>query len=62
MNKDWERAAWLGAVCVIIGYYLNAHQHASSWLFWIVGNILIGFYCLNKNKERIDTNFEATDY
>tara|TARA_Y100000310_G_scaffold325006_1_gene387791 strand:+ start:71 stop:295 length:225 start_codon:yes stop_codon:yes gene_type:complete len=48
MSKDWERAAWLGAACVIIGYYLNAHQHASSWLFWIVGNILIGFYCLNK--------------
>jgi len=48
MNKSWEIAAWTGAVIVIIGYYLNAHHYSSSWLVWALGNVLIGFYCLNK--------------
>jgi len=56
INKEWkayadkvcERIGWIGAILVIFGYYLNAHYDASSWMVWIFGNILIGFYCLNK--------------
>ena len=43
-----ERIGWIGAIFVVFGYYLNANQHATSWLFWVIGNSLIGFYSLNK--------------
>ena len=39
---------WIGALFVLLGYYLNANQMISSWLVWVVGNTLIGIYCLKK--------------
>ena len=38
---------WIGAVLVLLGYYLNAKQIKSSWLIWIVGNFLVAIYCLS---------------
>ena len=39
---------WLGATIVLLGYYLNANGLIASWPIWIVGNCLIGKYCLDK--------------
>ena len=39
---------WMGALLVLLGYYLNANEFIQSWLVWIVGNTLIGIYCFNK--------------
>ena len=39
---------WLGAIIVLLGYYLNANHCASSWLVWIVGNSCVGYYCFEK--------------
>lgn len=50
MKKYYENhmMGWVGAILVLYGYYLNANMDPSSWLTWIVGNSLIGYYCLNK--------------
>ena len=39
---------WIGAIMVLIGYYLNAHQHISSWVVWIIGNGMVGAYSIHK--------------
>ena len=39
---------WVGALLILYGYYLNANGIIQSWLVWIVGNSLIGAYCLKK--------------
>lgn len=44
----YEVIGWLGAGLVIFGYYLNAHQHISSWLIWIVGNVCVAGYSIHK--------------
>ena len=46
--KVMERIGWLGAVLVVGGYYLNANQCLSSWLVWIVGNLLVAGYSIHK--------------
>jgi hypothetical protein len=43
-----ERIGWVGAVLVVGGYYLNANQHLSSWLVWIIGNLCIAGYSAHK--------------
>ena len=50
MNKYFKShiLGWAGAVLVLVGYFLNANMNSSSWLVWIIGNTLIGIYCLNK--------------
>ena len=48
LNKAINKLGWVGASFVVLGYYLNANHHISSWIFWIVGNTLIGVYSLNK--------------
>ena len=50
MKKYYEThmLGWIGALFVLVGYYLNANQMISSWLVWVVGNTLIGIYCLKK--------------
>ena len=50
MKKYYEThvLGWVGAMLVLLGYYLNANMYASSWLVWIVANALVGIYCLNK--------------
>lgn len=44
----YEVLGWIGAGLVVFGYYLNAHQHISSWLVWIVGNLLVAGYSIHK--------------
>ena len=43
-EKNWKIAGWTGAILVILGYYLNAHMHASCWVVWIAGNGLVAAY------------------
>ena len=45
---NWKWIGWLGAMLVILGYYLNANAIISSWLFWMVGNALVGIYSIYK--------------
>tara|TARA_R100000808_G_C2120795_1_gene132139 strand:- start:477 stop:716 length:240 start_codon:yes stop_codon:yes gene_type:complete len=47
-SKIIERIGWVGAILVVLGYYLNAHQHLSSWLVWIIGNFCIAGYSAHK--------------
>tara|TARA_B110000014_G_scaffold260559_1_gene250534 strand:- start:896 stop:1144 length:249 start_codon:yes stop_codon:yes gene_type:complete len=45
---NWKWIGWLGALLVILGYYLNANAIISSWLVWMVGNALVGIYSIYK--------------
>ena len=47
-NSIINLLGWIGAVMVLIGYYLNAHQYISSWIVWIIGNGMVGVYSINK--------------
>ena len=35
---------WIGAIIVLLGYYLNAKKFAWSWLIWFLGNALVAIY------------------
>ena len=39
---------WIGTVLVLYGYYLNAHMNDLCWIIWVVGNIMVGIYCIEK--------------
>ena len=43
-----ERIGWLGAILVVWGYYLNANEHLSSWIIWIIGNLCVAGYSWHK--------------
>ena len=45
---NWTAVGWLGAILVIIGYYLNANEHITSWIVWMVGNALVAVYSIYK--------------
>ena len=45
---NWKWIGWLGALLVILGYYLYANAIISSWLVWMVGNALVGIYSIYK--------------
>ena len=47
-NKVLEKIGWLGAGLVLLGYYLNANQHISCWLVWIIGNLCVAGYSAHK--------------
>ena len=47
-NNYINLAGWIGVFLVLFGYYLNAHEMRDSWLIWIVGNSLVGFYSITK--------------
>ena len=44
----WTAVGWLGAILVIIGYYLNANEYITSWIVWMVGNALVAVYSIYK--------------
>ena len=44
----YEIIGWVGAGLVILGYYLNANQHISSWVVWVIGNFCIAGYSVYK--------------
>ena len=45
-SNMWKKIGWLGAFFVVLGYYFNANELAISWLIWILGNTMVGFYSL----------------
>ena len=45
---NWTAVGCLGAILVIIGYYLNANEYITSWIVWMVGNALVAFYSIYK--------------
>ena len=45
-EKAWTRVGWVGGLLVVFGYYLNANMYVCSWLAWIIGNSMMGGYCL----------------
>ena len=45
---NWTAVGWLGAILVIIGYYLNANEYITSWIVGMVGNALVAFYSIYK--------------
>jgi len=44
----YEIVGWCGAGLVLFGYYLNAHQHLSCWLTWVIGNACVAGYSAHK--------------
>ena len=44
----YEIIGWCGAGLILLGYYLNAHQHLSCWLTWLIGNMCIAGYSAHK--------------
>ncbi|HIB04857.1 MAG TPA: hypothetical protein EYO18_03875 [Candidatus Marinimicrobia bacterium] len=45
---NWTFIGWLGAVLVIIGYYLNANEYITSWIVWMIGNAMVAVYSIYK--------------
>ena len=45
---NWTLIGWLGAVLVIIGYYLNANEYITSWIVWMIGNAMVAVYSIYK--------------
>ena len=41
-----ELIGWIGFVCLILGYILNAKKIISCFYFWGVGNILMIIYAV----------------
>ena len=35
---------WLGTVCILFGYYLNARKLDLSWIVWFLGNLFMLVY------------------
>jgi len=44
----YEIFGWVGAGCVVFGYYLNANQLISSWIVWFIGNLCVAGYAAHK--------------
>ena len=49
-EEIYERHAlgWVGAFLVLYGYYLNANMNDACWPVWLVGNALVGVYCIGR--------------
>ena len=52
-SKKWKWTGWTGVSLVIFGYYLNANLYDSSWLVWMIGNILVGIYSIKNESYSI---------
>jgi len=44
MSAIIEILGWVATTILLIGYFLNARKQTISWLFWIVGNTIMGIY------------------
>ena len=44
MSAIIEILGWVATTILLIGYFLNARKQTISWLFWIVGNTILGIY------------------
>ena len=43
----FDLIGWLGTVCILFGYYLNAQKYNSSWVVWFLGNLFMLIYSIN---------------
>lgn len=41
-----EVLGWIATAILLIGYYLNAKQKLSSWMFWFIGNAVMLAYAM----------------
>lgn len=50
MKEIYERhvLGWIGASLVLCGYYLNANMNDVCWPVWLIGNTLVGIYCIDR--------------
>ena len=37
---------WLGTICILFGYYLNARKLEVSWIVWFLGNLFMLVYSI----------------
>ena len=44
MSAIIEILGWVATTILLIGHFLNARKQTISWLFWIVGNTIMGIY------------------
>ena len=42
---------WLGTVCILFGYYLNAKKLDLSWIVWFLGNLFMLVYSVKINAN-----------
>ena len=47
INVVFDLIGWLGTVCILFGYYLNAQKYNSSWVVWFLGNLFMLIYSIN---------------
>ena len=43
----FDLIGWLGTICILFGYYLNAQKYNSSWVVWFLGNLFMLVYSIN---------------
>ena len=39
---------WIGAMLVLYGYYINAIMVKDCWPIWVIGNLLVALYCIER--------------
>ena len=44
MYVVFDIIGWLGTICILFGYYLNAQKYNSSWVVWFLGNLFMLVY------------------
>ena len=42
---------WLGTICILFGYYLNARKLEVSWIVWFLGNLFMLVYSVKINAS-----------
>ena len=42
---------WLGTVCILFGYYLNAKKLDMSWIVWFLVNLFMLVYSVKINAS-----------
>ena len=52
-TMDIELLGWAATGILLVGYFLNAKKQTISWLFWIVGNTLMGIYAYLINSMSV---------
>ena len=46
IKENW--LGYFGASLVLIGYFFNAHGNILCWPTWIIGNLCVGIYSVQK--------------
>ena len=51
INVVFDIIGWLGTVCILFGYYLNAKKLDMSWIVWFLGNLFMLVYSVKINAS-----------